>query len=146
MMETTNGRMLVEMESKLSPRIGLELEYRLPFGNNKYGLVIEPNYYRYQSAGTYSPVYRIEMAATDHAVLQLPLGLRYYSFMGSTTKIFATLSGGYNFVLSGNVHYDRGPATDLHGSFSASGGLGLRFREHISGSRYVTSEIQVTPG
>ncbi|CAH1000562.1 hypothetical protein LEM8419_01696 [Neolewinella maritima] len=125
-----NDRMLVSMEAKASPRIGLELEYRLPFGNNKIALVFEPNYYRYKSSGTYSPVSRIEMAAADYSALELPVGLRYYSYLSSGTKAFATVMGGYNFF-SGEIMYDRGPDTELKGSFTASAGLGLRFREHF---------------
>lgn len=139
-------RMLVTMDSKTSFRIGAELEYRLPFARNKFALVLEPNYYSYTSSGEYSPVSRIEMAMVDYSMLEIPVGIRYYSFVGTAVKVFATLSAGYNFALSGAVAYDRGPADEVNGSFGASGGVGLRILDHYGlEARYYrsTDNLQV---
>ena len=139
-------RTLVEMDNQTALRIGLEMEYRLPFAGNKFALVFEPNFYTYESTGAYSDISRIEVATADYTILELPLGLRYYSFVGTAVKVFATASAGYNLPLSGTIEYDRGPADEVNGNFGYSGGVGLRIREHFGlEARYYrnTDNLQV---
>jgi hypothetical protein len=118
------------MESKVSFRVGAQLEYGLPFGNNKFALFLEPNYYRYSSTGEYDISSKLESATAEYSVVEVPIGLRYYSYFSDRLRGFANVAVGYNFLLSGELVPDRGQAYELGSTFSASGGLGLQYADH----------------
>ncbi|AZB20095.1 tRNA modification GTPase [Chryseobacterium indologenes] len=98
--------------SHTSFRIGLELEYVLPFNKNKWALFAEPTYQYYkgskeitENAGTYFE-YKYT-ATTDYKSIELPLGLRHYFFLGDRSKLFLNAAYVIDFNMNSSIKFDR---------------------------------------
>lgn len=75
--------------SKAGFRIGAELEYIMPFNNNKWSLFIDPNYQSYSNSekkGT-------QQTKAEYNHIELPIGLRHYMFLNKEAKFF--VDGAY---------------------------------------------------
>ncbi len=76
-----------QFPANMSFRLGIELEYILPFYANRWSIFFEPTY-RYQKwednwktnlvAGGY------KIAIVDYQLIEIPLGFRYYFHPGKT--------------------------------------------------------------
>ncbi len=66
--------------SKVSARIGLEAEFILPFNNNKWAVIIEPNYQYFKTNTIY--------AAINYKSIEVPIGIRHYFFLNNKSKLF----------------------------------------------------------
>ena len=65
-------------------RLGIELEFIMPFNNNKWSFIIEPNYQSFNAEIT-SPV----MSSVEYTSFELPVGIRHYLFLNKNSKLFA---------------------------------------------------------
>ncbi|MFY7671485.1 outer membrane beta-barrel protein [Tenacibaculum sp. MEBiC06402] len=100
-------------KNKTTYKIGAEIEYVLPFFNNKWSGFVEPTYQSYSDktesitqAGDFS--YSI-----DYSSIELPFGVRYYSFLNDENKIF--FNGGFNldWVLNDKISFANEPSTTI---------------------------------
>jgi hypothetical protein len=72
-------------------RLGLQIEYVLPFERNKWSVFIEPTYQTYNSSKEY---YNSQLlghsytATVDYSSFEFPLGVRRYFFLKGSSKIF----------------------------------------------------------
>lgn len=83
-----------DFDTKASLRLGVELEYVLPFNNNKWAIILEPTYQSYKAEKfiTYfrSTLLTIETnVEADYKSIEIPLGVRHYFFLNKNSKLFA---------------------------------------------------------
>ena len=145
---------LPEMDGQLVPRLGLDIEYVLPFGGNKLALLFRPGYYHYTTSTTYRIRERDHSLEVAFNAVELPAAFRYYSFLPGGLQLFGTVGLGHTVTL-GKIdresHYD----LDMDGMFSFHAEVGLRYRSHYnlavgylthsSGVRHatITTELRV---
>jgi len=82
---------------KTYPNFAVELEYILPFNNNKWAAFLEANFQSYKSelevikvANSQGGVFvdrKLNLVA-DYKMLNLPLGIRHYFYLNNSSKIF----------------------------------------------------------
>lgn len=91
-----------DFETKITYKVGLELEYILPFNQKKWSLFIAPNYQSYKAEGTYNN----EKIKAEYNHIEIPVGLRYATYLNLESKIFFDF--GYSFISSSNsfLSYD----------------------------------------
>ena len=78
----------VDFENKWNPVFGLNLEYVLPFNNNKWSVFFEPEYQSYKSevhTQTYNGV-------ADYSSLEMHLGLKYSFYLTNSSTLYLTTS------------------------------------------------------
>ncbi|WP_052143646.1 hypothetical protein [Wocania ichthyoenteri] len=96
----------VDFGNKTSFGLGIELEYILPFNNNKWGLLIEPSYISFK--GEKRLVYNSGFSETnfiaDFKLLELPLGIRHYLFLNDNSKIFLNATYNFNLNLNSSIY------------------------------------------
>lgn len=92
----------VDFGSKISYRLGVELEIILPFNKGKWALFLEPNYNSY-SFSKEIPTYGKVKA--DCKVINLPLGLRHYMFLNKESKLFLNLAFNVNISNNSTASY-----------------------------------------
>ena len=69
----------------VSPRLGLDLEYVLPFNKNKWALMVEPSVQFYDM-----PLELLGLKVNgDYWSVELPVGVRHYFFLKNDAKLFA---------------------------------------------------------
>ena len=86
-----------ESDSKINPRVGLELEYLLPLNNNRWSVFIEPTYISFNGTAFGKPFGSGFIASPDYNVdyksIELPIGIRYYFPIKNNSNVF--LNGGF---------------------------------------------------
>lgn len=74
-----------QFESKISPRVGVEVEYVFPFKKNKLAVFVEPTFQTYNQTGKNNGGAEAEI---KYSTVEVALGLRYYMFLNATSKFF----------------------------------------------------------
>jgi hypothetical protein len=74
-----------EFEKKITPRFGLEVEMLLPYWNNRFSIVFDPNYRMYKDAMTSGQ----DTYSVNYTSIELPVGVRTHFFLKGTNQIFA---------------------------------------------------------
>lgn len=91
----------IDFGNDISFRIGLEVEYVLPFNKNKWAIIVEPayNYHKSEASDDYGDT------TADIKSIDIPIGLRHYLFLDSKSKLFVNasfLTGlGFNSTIEG---------------------------------------------
>lgn len=89
--------------SKINYRLGIELEFVLPYNRNKWAVIIEPTYQYFTAEESFETDKilggRVE-SDVDYKSIELPVGIRHYFFLNENSKIFADVS--YIFEHSGD--------------------------------------------
>lgn len=107
-----------KLDSKISYRIGLELEYILPFNNNKWGIILEPVYTHYKSEKRISDkddnifVDSSENLDVSYNSLGIQAGMRHYFFLNDTSKLFINATY-YQEISTPNSFIDFEKSKDL---------------------------------
>lgn len=85
----------MDFESSVVFRAGAELEYILPFNNNKWSLFIDPYFSAYSAKGSDG---NINYSAKYNSV-SLPIGARHYFYVTNNSKIFVNAMMSFDFVV-----------------------------------------------
>lgn len=134
-------------ENALEPRIGVELEYVLPFNRNKWGVLAEATYRRSSYEEAFQTIYSGRFTF-EYNSLEFFGGLRHYMFLQEKSKIF--VNGG--LVLDKPINSEATiletsraldpTVQDFELSFSGAIGIGYEFSDKFSAEvRYTSREI-----
>lgn len=116
--------------NEMTFRIGVELEYVLPFNKNKLAIIFEPGYQYFSSEKEITYVETLTFSETtivtaDFSSLELPIGFRYYSFITDKSNLFFDAQVVIAIPLSKTIQAERpellyletGTSTNLAFSF-----------------------------
>ncbi|MEM6265243.1 MAG: hypothetical protein AAGI38_22265, partial [Bacteroidota bacterium] len=89
-----------EYDTKIGARVGIQLEYILPYNKNKWAIVFEPTfqYYEDEEVGIFD-----QPMVLSYQSIELPIGVRYYMFLNSYSKVFVDASIVPDYVLQGDL-------------------------------------------
>lgn len=107
-------------------RMGMELEYVLPFNKNKWGLLLESSYQYFNG----EEVLPNETVKLNFKSLEFPLGLRYYAFLSDKAKLFfnAHYIPSYSLNFNSMVTYRKSDPLEVLPKSSFALGLGASVR------------------
>ena len=138
----SRGVGVLDFERKMTPRFGIEAEFILPFNNNKWAIVVEPNYVYYNANFNDSKVSdRItdtdNSANIDYAAIDLPIGLRYYMFLNKNSKFFINYFVVPNFTIESKIRSTGDYPNILlnyngKSDFNRAYGIGYNYKEKMS--------------
>jgi hypothetical protein len=123
----------VDFGNKFQFRFGIELESILPFNRNKWAIIAEPTYQRFNSEQE-SP-----NSIVDYKSIEIPLGIRHYFFLNANSKLFINGSYVLDNVLKSKISYSN---TDFEITKSTNLAFGLGYKQNDKYSlelRYHTS-------
>jgi len=129
------------VNTKTSFKIGVELEYFLPFGKNTWSIFLNPNYEKYSNQATYPStkfdnygniVPTSSPIKSQYTYIEVPVGIRYYTYFNTNSSLF--LNGSLNFTVGDRATIDYGVDDKLEGnSFSyMSFGIGYNLYKKYS--------------
>ncbi|MEM6526297.1 MAG: hypothetical protein AAGF85_17260 [Bacteroidota bacterium] len=118
----------VDFGASISYRIGFELEFILPFNNNKWGVLLEPNFTMYQTEEEIAT----GVVKADYNSIELPFGLRYYSFISDRSKIFYDAMVVSGIPLSSQIDYPGTEDLELSSSVTVALGVGYNWKNKYS--------------
>ncbi len=136
----------VDFKNVGSFRIGVEMEFFLPFNKNKFSIVLEPTYQSLKSEERFAYLRltnenRETTANIDYSSLELPLSIRYNLFLNKNTKLF--FNGGFLFDIPFNstIDYEEDFLNDfeLENSGNIIFGAGLNYKRYSLEIRYGTN-------
>lgn len=130
-----------EFKGKSSFRVGIEAEIILPFNNDKWAIIIEPTYQKYNDVVVYNNGGTNEKTQMiDYKSIELPIGVRYYFYLNKSSKIF--INGAFitdlnfkssiksvNSYLNGNKTIDEFP---IQSNGNLCFGMGYKFLDKFS--------------
>lgn len=124
---------------------GVEFEYILPFNNNKFSTFIEPSFVfpveetKHLSQNNGYVTYEQNLTV-KHQYLQIPLGMRYYSYINEKNKLHFDLSIVPKIASKSSViEYEKEGLIEVSSTtFSAGIGIGYQFQNFDIQARYYT--------
>ncbi|WP_274474768.1 porin family protein [Mangrovimonas aestuarii] len=128
-----------EFESQTNFKIGLGIEYILPLNRNKWALAFDPAFQYYESEQelvfqetSIGP--KTTNVYIDYRSIELPVGIRYYSFLNSDSKLFFNVFYVYDAPLNSSVRTDREDIQNskIRMSDNFLFGLGYQFKNKYS--------------
>jgi len=115
----------ISFDRKAIPSFGLEIEYVMPFNQNKWSLFFNPSYQKFESSQKKGYL----TADFDYSYIDLAFGVRHYFFLNEKSKIFADL--GYTLVVPTEATFKYGT-----GKLEVSKGSNLFFGTGFSYTRF----------
>jgi len=137
----------LDFDNKFGFRFGIEAEFILPYNKNKWAIFLEPTYQYYKSEKDLVYIQTSTLTKTtnvdiDYSSIELPLGLRYYSFINDNSKLFFDVSYLIDFPLSSSISAEREEILDLEidSRNNIAFGVGFKYNNRYSMEfRYHTS-------
>jgi len=106
----------VDFGSKLGFGIGIELEFILPFNNNKWTIIAEPSYQNYKANKT-TDVSNVSggklISEVMYDFIEASVGLRHYFFLNSDSKVFLNALYIMDFNLKSSLETTRADGSIL---------------------------------
>ena len=120
-----------DFDSKAIPNLGLEIEYILPFNQNKWGIFFNPTYQKYEQTAQK----KYMKASFDYSFIDLSFGIRHYFYVSQNSKIF--VNAGYTTTLNLDSEFMQG-TSELEVSKSANFfiGTGFNYKRYSLEARY----------
>jgi hypothetical protein len=122
-------------------RIGVEVEYVMPFNRNKWSIFADPNVQFYSHSGTDKVTYFSYTVTntfeTEYNFIELPVGFRHYMFLNNKSKIFidATFSLALNLG-SPYIKYNTADPLPISKSSNIGLGAGFSYQRYSAELRY----------
>ena len=128
-----------DFEDKTTFQLGVEAEFNLNFNRNKWALVVEPTYISYDAEQEF--VYlqtpsetRTTTVFVDYSAIEIPFGVRHYSFLSESSKLFLNAFYMFNITLNDKLYSER--AELLQDKIMARGnlafGIGYKYQDTYS--------------
>lgn len=79
-----------KFDAAISFRFGVEFEFVLPGNNQKWAILLEPTYQKYESTSPREPEWSVTFTEgnVEYTSFELALGLRYYSILSKDSRLF----------------------------------------------------------
>lgn len=143
-----------EFKKEISFELGLEIEYVLSFNKNKWSLIFEPTFNQYKSEMEIPWGYTTvsDLLFVNYKAIEIPMGVRYYSFIDNNWKIFLNAFFVSNYKLNFNstityarkiyhinsVEYYEGKPFDINARMCFAFGAGIEYKRLSLEMRYYT--------
>lgn len=125
-----------DFDRELSFRLGVELEYILPFNKNKWSVLVEPTYQYFKSETRV----QTENVKADYESIEMPFGLRHYFFLTKNSKIFINACYVFDFAINSKIGFEISSDQDINSKVNSAFGLGYKNNDKYSVEiRYQTS-------
>ena len=117
--------------STIGFRGGIELESILPFNKDKWAFFIGANYKNFDAETSFDQEGVERNAATNFDVFDIPVGVRHYFFLNSTSKLF--INGSFNtvFIPSSTVELQTRSDLMVGKTTGLAFGLGYNFDNRL---------------
>lgn len=132
--------------SKVSFRLGVEVEFILPFNKNKWAITIEPYYHYFKSEYDYKFVnnFTTRTASINYSLIEFPIGLRYYMYLNTNSRIFLSASfiPNYNYILKSDFDLGNSNELEIKSATNFVFGVGYKFGVYsIEYKHFLSSNI-----
>lgn len=112
-----------EFNKTIGFRIGSELEFVLPFNNNKWAILTEPTFNTFSSDSKNA----LTTTSVKYSSIDLGVGIRHYFFLPDKSKFYGNFSYNYAILTSGSIDFSNyASELDISGNGNFSLGIGYK--------------------
>lgn len=134
------------LSTEYNLRIGVELEYILPFNKNKWSIYIDPAYQSYKGSGSNRTVFGqiivtefVNEIEVDYRFIDVPIGVRHYMFLNENSKLFVSVAYAFGFNFGGEITFSESKDLKINSTANANFGFGYEYKDRYSFEfRYAT--------
>lgn len=124
-------------------KIGFETEYILPFNKNTWSVFLNPAYQKFEEDKTYVKNDGFGVTGKDitntanisYSSLEIPIGVRNYIFLNTSSKLFINIGYSFNFISKSNFNFNFNDDAKVLKSSSRNNviiGLGYNYKNKYS--------------
>lgn len=121
-----------QLDGSLNFRLGLEMEYVLPFNKNKWGFIIEPSYQSSDASGQI----KTHSLSIDYNSIEIAVGIRYRIFLSQQSNIFLNVFTGPSFPINSTIDLKQDSPYNVSPSANVSFGVGYVIKKFGAEIRY----------
>lgn len=126
----------IDFGNTLSYQAGFELEYLMPFNNNKWALILEPTIQSFKreiifNKGT-TDFNVEEKVIADYKSVEMPFGLRHYFYLKKDSKIFINASYVLDFNSGSKINFQTLNDEEIRQSNYMALGIGYKYKDKYS--------------
>lgn len=121
-----------QLDGTLNFRLGLEMEYVLPFNKNKWSFIVEPSY---QSSDVSNEINGYSLKV-DYNSIDVAVGIRYRMFLGQQSNIFINGFTGPSFPVKSTIDLKQPSPYNATPSGNVSLGIGYNIKKISAEMRY----------
>ncbi len=121
-----------QLDGSLNFRLGLEIEYVLPFNKNKWGFIVEPGY---QSSNLSGQI-KTHSLSIDYNSIEIAVGIRYRMFLSQRSNIFLNVFTGPSFPINSTIDLKQDSPYSVSPSGNVSFGFGYSVKKISAEMRY----------
>lgn len=131
---TSNGNSstINNFDDEFSYRVGLELEYILPFKPRNWSAFLEPNYQSYSTDLEADPLLIDNYQRFEYQSIVLNLGFRYYVFLKNEQQLFLNAGVAQDFDFYSSVIDEFGTEFEISAAVNPFIGVGYNFNDTLS--------------
>lgn len=137
---TLNNDFKYDFMPKIGYRIGLEIEYILPFNKNKWGIILEPTFQNYKTDAKYIGAQGEQI---NYNSMEFPIGIRHYLYPNKNYKLFLNASyiSNYSMNFGSTIQLSKiyTPIIKIKTGTSFSVGGGIEVKKFSAEIRYYTN-------
>lgn len=126
---TLSASNITKISNKPSFRFGVEAEFIMPYNKNKWAFMVEPTFQYFKSTEDISSTNQVK---ADYKSIELPVGIRYYSFLNAHSKVFITAAYVLDFNLNSSIEFIPGSDLDVHSKGNLAFGAGYKHHDRFS--------------
>lgn len=120
-------------DRKPSLRLGAEVEYVMPFNNNKWSLFTDPNYQYYKTDTEKPGKYTAEV---KYSYLEIPFGFRHYMYLNTDSKFFVDAAYVMSLELGDSFMQYNGANVSIERNSCFAFGGGFAYKNYSTEVRY----------
>lgn len=125
-----DGPIHTDFGSQTNFGLGIEFEYFLPFNNNKWAVIAEPNYQYFRNTVNQDLNYSVPAnleTSVDYRSIEIPFGIRYYIHLSDNSKFF--INGQYvaDVPMNSKIEIYRNPTSLLNNNLDVASDPALAF-------------------
>lgn len=133
-LEISNSRSLdldTSFGRQIGFRLGVELEFVLPFNNGKWAILLEPTFQSYRAEEQLSDFFNQDVVVSYQSI-QFPVGFRYFFFVNDDSKIFLNLGYLLDYDLDASIDYSVRADVEIQSVAHFFGGVGFNLQNKYS--------------
>lgn len=119
----------VDFGNKLNIRMGVELEFVLPYNKNKWALLVEPVYQYYNLEKRINHNYS-EIVNVNYKSFEINAGLRHYLYLNDKSKFFITCKYVIALPQDSKINFEYSNDLNLSRSTNINCGLGYKYDKY----------------
>ncbi len=130
----------IDFGSNIGISVGAEIEFILGFNNNKWGIIAEPTYHKFEANKTITSTSvsggKLN-AKMEYSSIEVPIGVRHFFFLNDNSKLFVNASYVFDFSSKSSILFTRENGTeidklDIESGNSFAIGAGYRYKGKYS--------------